>query len=134
MRVVSWNIQYGIETEQAGRELLSTDELQSLSIETARSTLWFHAGLTYPQAYDRDLDDRIVSSLKQNDVRIVVLETDAMLYSTRRRLRDFPLLRSYLVENFQPAQRFGIFSVLLRKDVAPPAQVGQASDALAGVR
>lgn len=96
--------------------------------------LWFHRGVTYSYEYDRALDARIVRSLEQSDVSIVVLETDAMLASTRRRLRDFPLLRSYLRRRFRPVERFGIFSVLMRDDVAGVDPLGRSADALDGVR
>lgn len=72
--------------------------------------LWFHQGLTYTVTDNQDLDSRIVADLKRNEVNIVILEKESWL-DTSDRLDDFPLLKSYIEENFMPERDFGIFAI-----------------------
>lgn len=71
--------------------------------------VWFHPGLTYPTAYDVELDRRIVRELERHGVRYVVIEGVSFL-GTEKRLSHFPLLREYLAR-FREVARFGIFEV-----------------------
>lgn len=71
--------------------------------------VWFHPGLTYPTAYDVELDRRIVRELERHGVRYVVIESVSFL-GTEKRLSHFPLLREYLAR-FREVARFGIFEL-----------------------
>ncbi|MBX7144000.1 MAG: hypothetical protein K1X79_06075 [Oligoflexia bacterium] len=72
--------------------------------------LWFHKGLTYPAEYDPNLDGQIVQALEKNGVRKIVLERTS-LFGTQSRLQDFPLLKAWIEERFQPVKSLGIFDI-----------------------
>ena len=72
--------------------------------------LWFHKGLTYPRKYDRQLDDKIVSSLKRNNVRIIVFEEVSWMNSFAT-LESFPLLDTYLHKKFKKIGYIGFYAI-----------------------
>ena len=78
--------------------------------------LWFHAGVTYPKAYDEDLDRRVVADLERHDVRTVVFEERAFL-PAEEHLQSFPLLRRFLADEFHETARHGWFVLLERAEV-----------------
>ncbi len=81
-----------------------------LNFPSPQPLLWFHKGLTYPYSYDKSLDNWIVESLKKNNVKIIVIE-ESSWFGTEERLRDFPLLISYIEKNFIGVNKIGIFSI-----------------------
>jgi hypothetical protein len=81
--------------------------------EPPQPLLWFHRGLTYPEARDAALDRRIVAEIERRGVRTVVVERASWL-GTKARLGDFPELRRLLDGRFTPVRRFGLFEVLER--------------------
>ncbi|MFH0798821.1 MAG: hypothetical protein V2A66_01425 [Pseudomonadota bacterium] len=69
----------------------------------------FAKRLTYPEVYDARLDNWIVDDLKKNEVEIVVLHRiDPDNYDG---LDDFPLLKSYIFDNFLKVKEIGHFDV-----------------------
>lgn len=74
--------------------------------------LWFHKGLTYPRDYDESLDRRIVQSLARHDVELIVLEKDCW-WGTNQ-LEDFPLLDSYIRDDFAAESEIGPFEIRRR--------------------
>ena len=85
-----------------------------LGVPSPQPILWFHKGLTYPVTYDPDLDQRVVQSLESNDVEIVVIEEKSW-YGTGNRLDDFPMLKSYVADDFAKVGQRGIFSIYKKK-------------------
>lgn len=81
-----------------------------LNLPSPQPLLWFHKGLTYPAYYDKSIDNWIVQSLKKNNVKIIVIEKYSW-FGTEERLRDFPLLISYIEKNFIGVNQIGIFSI-----------------------
>jgi hypothetical protein len=83
-----------------------------LGTPSPQPLVWFHEGLTYPGADhdDPSLDAWIVSDLKENQVRVVVIEQESHFH-TERRLEDFPLLQAYLAEHFELDETIGIFEI-----------------------
>jgi hypothetical protein len=80
--------------------------------------LWFHEGVTYSREDNGPLDARIVAALELNKVTVYIREQSAW-FDTGARLDDFPLLRSYLREDFHKVGEIGIFSVYERN----PAEI-----------
>jgi hypothetical protein len=81
-----------------------------LGVPSPQPVLWFHEGVTYSRASNRDLDERIVRDLESNDIRIFVLEQVAW-FNTGERLDDFPRMKAYLMKNFARAGQIETFSV-----------------------
>jgi hypothetical protein len=79
--------------------------------------LFFHRGNTYSKQYEPALDERIVGSLRANDVAIVVLERVSW-FGTQKRLNDFPLLKAFLADGFEKSREIGIFDVYERRQAA----------------
>ena len=76
--------------------------------------LWFHQGLTYSGEYSVVLDERIVEEMNSNKVKLVVLESTSF-FGTAERLSHFPLLQSYIQQNFSEREQIGIFRVLTKR-------------------
>jgi hypothetical protein len=72
--------------------------------------LWFHEGVTYAKGSNADLDERIVTALEANDVRVFVLEQVAW-FNTGERLNAFPRTKAYLMRNFSQVSQIETFSV-----------------------
>ena len=87
-----------------------------LGVPSPQPLVWFHEGLTYPGADhdDPSLDAWIVSDLKENQVRVVVIEQESHFH-TERRLEDFPLLQAYLAEHFKLDETIGIFELYVTR-------------------
>jgi uncharacterized membrane protein SirB2 len=87
-----------------------------LGVPSPQPLVWFHEGLTYPSADhdDPSLDAWIVSDLKENQVRVVVIEQESHFH-TERRLEDFPLLQAYLAEHFELDETIGIFELYVTR-------------------
>jgi hypothetical protein len=81
-----------------------------LEVPSPHPLLWFHEGVTYRRGANSDLDRRIVSDLRRNQVRIYVREK-ASWFSTGERLSDFPELKAFLRTEFEKRGEIGIFSV-----------------------
>ena len=78
--------------------------------------LFFWRGITSPRDPDGDLDQRIVTDLEKNQVRVVVQELDWFGKGGEiRSLGDLPLLRSWIAENFEEVATYGIYQVLAWK-------------------
>jgi hypothetical protein len=73
--------------------------------------LWFHHGLTYPLRYEAGLDRRIVDSLEQNGVEIVVLQNAAWFGNASEQLAHFPILEAYVRDGFSRVSNDGPFEV-----------------------
>lgn len=84
-----------------------------LNVKSPQPLLWFHKGLTYPHRYDSKLDEWIVNSLKKNNVGIIIIE-EKSFFGTELRLKDFPLLREYIEDNFQETKKIGIFKIFAK--------------------
>jgi hypothetical protein len=75
--------------------------------------LWYHQGLTYPRAYDAELDLRQAASLAS--VATIVVESNAWMQGVERRLGYFRELARAIEERFTPGGRVGVFQILERK-------------------
>ena len=78
--------------------------------------LWFHRGLTYPNEYSDELDQRLVASLEESHIEFVVMENPSGR-ANRVILSHFPLLKAYIERHFCAGPRFGVFHVLERREV-----------------
>ena len=65
-------------------------------------------------SYDPGLDEWIVHSLRKNMVDVVIIEQTSW-FSTDARLNDFPLLKSYIGENFDRTGQVGMFKIYEKK-------------------
>ncbi len=81
-----------------------------LDVPSPQPVLWFHRGLTYPRRYDPGLDKWIVRDLDKNRVEIIILE-EKSFFRTQPRLKNFPMLKSYIENNFQKVDQIGIFNI-----------------------
>jgi len=81
-----------------------------LGVPSPQPVLWFHKGLTYPVQYDEMLDNWIVRDLIKNKVEIVIIEKSSFI-GTDFRLNDFPVLKSYIENNFRETGQIGIFKI-----------------------
>lgn len=88
----------------------------SLGVPSPQPLLFFHRGLTYPEEYDRDIDNLVVDTLIANQVALVVIE-EKSFFGTQKRLKDFPVLEAFIHSNFNEAKKIGIFSVLTLKTI-----------------
>jgi 4-amino-4-deoxy-L-arabinose transferase-like glycosyltransferase len=84
--------------------------------------LWFHKGLTYSSDYNERLDRWIVDSLVQNEVQFFVLQKSWHFKDGLCALDHFPLLDSYLRDNFTFDEQHGAFAIL-RQNPDGPASV-----------
>lgn len=76
---------------------------------------FFWKGITYPSRYDETLDRRLLTDLKNNDVRVVVLQTAWFsMHDQPRKLSDFRLVDAWIRTDFREVARYGIFRVLTR--------------------
>jgi hypothetical protein len=73
--------------------------------------LWFHRGLTYPLSDNSRLDRRIVDSLEQNAVEIVVLQKEAWFGTASEQIAHFPILDAYVRDGFTLVSDAGSFEV-----------------------
>ncbi len=85
-----------------------------LNVASPQPILWFDKGLTYPERYDRSLDEWIVRDLKKNNVALVILEQES-LKGTDERLNHFPILKSYIHTNFKKEHQIGIFDIFEKR-------------------
>jgi hypothetical protein len=76
--------------------------------------LWFHKGLTYPRKYDKTLDQWIVSSLKKNRVKTVIVE-EISWFNNALVMKDFPLLEDYIKSNFRKLGYIGFHIIYIQK-------------------
>lgn len=74
--------------------------------------VWFQKGITYSDSYDKSLDQWIVSDLRRNVVEIAVLEATRF---SKRLMKDFPKLKTYIKQDFEFVRRFGFFEVFKKK-------------------
>jgi hypothetical protein len=88
-----------------------------LGARSPQPLLWFHKGLTYSQEYSAELDRKIVQSLRSNGVETIVLENNSMA-CVQGSLADFPMLRTFLEQEFEPAATIGFFGVYHRRPEA----------------
>ncbi|HVP56460.1 MAG TPA: hypothetical protein VMU02_00050 [bacterium] len=80
-------------------------------VPSPQPLLWFHEGVTYPKrVYDAALDQWVVSDLKRNNVRIVVIEQVAW-FNTGPRIDAFPLMKAYIYGNFVRLGQIGTFAI-----------------------
>lgn len=86
-----------------------------LDAPSPQPLVWFHPGLTYSKAYDPELDAWIVSDLKENQVRIIVIEENSW-FLTQERLDDFPRLETFLTDHFRLERQIGNFIIYVQKD------------------
>jgi hypothetical protein len=98
--------------------------------------LWFHPGLTYPDAADaqgfRAYQRRLLRRLKLFRVRYVVLEQSRPRHH-RLRLSSFPLLAAHLASRECGRRRFGGFHVVeLCEPSTAPAAPGRSDRPRAG--
>jgi hypothetical protein len=84
-------------------------------VPSPQPLLYFTPGETYPQEGDRTLDSLVVSGLKTNQVEIAVLEEKSVSDATKV-LESFPLLESYLDENFVKVGKIGIFHIFKKPE------------------
>jgi 4-amino-4-deoxy-L-arabinose transferase-like glycosyltransferase len=77
--------------------------------------LWFHKGLTYPEKYDADLDQRIVQAVDRPDVTGIVVEQITLMNDHTQILHDFPLLQKAISSHYHATKSYGIF-VLYRRN------------------
>lgn len=77
--------------------------------------LWFEPDITHTEDHVAAIDDWIVRSLEENDVKIVLLEDASILGDIVTRLTRWPKLTSYLAGNFSPKERLGHFWVWIEK-------------------
>jgi len=76
--------------------------------------LWFHKGLTYPRKYDKILDQWIVSSLKKNSVKTIIVE-EISWFNNSLVMKDFPLLEKYINDNFKKIGYIGFHIIYIKK-------------------
>lgn len=76
--------------------------------------VWFQKGITYPATYDAAVDRWVVDELRRNRVEVVVLEARSWS-NTRRQLAAFPLLTTYVAQEFVRTREFGLFKIYERK-------------------
>lgn len=81
-----------------------------LNSPSPQPILWFHIGLTYPSTYYKLLDEWVVKDLKRRNVEILVLE-ECSWFGTTERLSSFPLLKSFINEDFKVTRKIGIFII-----------------------
>ncbi|MBF0386682.1 MAG: glycosyltransferase family 39 protein [Candidatus Omnitrophica bacterium] len=74
--------------------------------------LWFHIGATFPVLNHADIDQKIVSDLEKNKVKIVVVEKVSFLNT---KLEYFPRLKKYISDNFIKMQEIGIFGIFEKR-------------------
>ena len=74
--------------------------------------LFWWKGISYPTLYDQRLDERVVQSLRDGDVRIIVIEEPSW---EAGRLDDFPLLKAFIHGEFADTRRFGALRVLEKR-------------------
>jgi hypothetical protein len=81
-----------------------------LESPSPQPVLWFHRGLTYPHAYDSAIDQRIVNTLLEGQVEIVILQRESFA-DTQSILQDFPILKAYIQENYYQKNQIGEFLI-----------------------
>ena len=86
-----------------------------LGVPSPQPLVWFHPGLTYSKIYDPELDAWIISDLKENQVRIIVIEENSW-FLTEERLDDFPQLKSFITDHFIIDQQIGNFIIYVQED------------------
>jgi len=86
-----------------------------LGVPSPQPLVWFHPGLTYSKIYDPELDAWIVSDLKENQVRIIVIE-EYSWFLTEERLDDFPQLKSFITDHFIIDQQIGNFIIYVQEN------------------
>jgi len=86
-----------------------------LEVPSPQPLVWFHPGLTYSKKYDPVLDDWVVSNLEKNDVRIIIIEQESW-FNTKDRLADFPLMETFISENFAIEKQIGNFIIYVYQD------------------
>ncbi len=79
-------------------------------VPSPQPLLYFAPGETYPHGGDRMLDSLVVSGLERNKVEIAVLEENSVSDAAKV-FEAFPLLKSYLDENFVKVGKIGIFHI-----------------------
>jgi len=81
-----------------------------LRVRSPQPILWFHKGVTYSKEYNKHLDLALVTSLQKHKISMVVLEKESFL-GTKERLKDFPILSTFIKTAYSITETFGNFEV-----------------------